>query len=258
MKKNLAALLLLPFVFSACAPSAAQLQKTMEDHPEILVKAIEKNPMPILEALNNGQEAAQNQMREKQLKEAEAKREAEFKNPLKPVIDESRAFMGSATAPVTIVEYTDFQCPYCGQGYQTLEEVKKMYGDKVRVFVKNLPLQGHPMAMPAAKRFEAIKLQDPKKAWAYYHAVFSDQRTLNQEEAKFLDAVAKKAGVNLAKMKTDMESKKVTDLIAADIAEANSFGIQGTPGFVVSGVSIRGAYPIDTFKSIIDRKLKGQ
>jgi protein-disulfide isomerase len=73
-----------------------------------------------------------------------------------------------------------------------------------------------------------------------------------------LDAVAKKAGVNLAKMKTEMESKKVTDLIAADIAEANSFGIQGTPGFVVSGVSIRGAYPIDTFKSIIDRKLKGQ
>ncbi|MGZ3695763.1 MAG: DsbA family protein [Bdellovibrionota bacterium] len=258
MKNKLITVAPLLFLLSACAPSASQLQKTFEDHPEILVKAIEKNPVAILEALGHAQELAQGAMREKAEKEAEAKREVEFKNPLKPVIDEKRSFMGPANAPVTIVEYTDFQCPYCGGGYQTIEQVKKAYGDKVRIFVKNLPLPMHPMAIPAAKRFEALKMQDPKMAWAYYNEVFSNQEQLNQEEVKFLDAVAKKVGANMAKLKKDMDSKAVADLIASDQAEAHSFGIDGTPGFIISGVSIRGNYPFETFKKVIDRKLKGE
>ena len=155
-----------------------------------------------------------------------------------------------------IVEYSDFQCPYCRRGFEVMNEVSQKYGPKIRFLYKNLPLPMHPMSMPAAKRFEAIALQNPKKAYQYHDEVFSHQDQLNSGGEKFLDSVAKKLGVDMAKMKTDMNSDKVNDRIHADMAEAEKFGISGTPGFLVGGVSIRGAYPFPAFQEIIDRKLK--
>ncbi|MBS1986089.1 MAG: thioredoxin domain-containing protein [Bdellovibrionales bacterium] len=242
-------------LLAACGPSPAQMTALLEKHPEILTNAIEKNPDTFMEAVQKAAQGAQQRMQAKAAKAEAEKFEAEFKNPLQPQIDPKRPVMGNSSAPITIVEYTDFQCPYCGRGYGTLEQVRKMYGDKVRVLVKNLPLPMHPMAMPAAKRFAALMQQSPDKAFAFYHAVFPNQQQLNEQGEKFLDAVAKKTGADLARMKKDMESEAVRSAIAADMAEAEKFGITGTPGFIVNGVSIRGAYPAETFKQIIDRKL---
>ncbi|RZA09807.1 MAG: thiol:disulfide interchange protein [Proteobacteria bacterium] len=233
---------------SACAPSASQLKSVLEEHPEILTGAIEKHPEQFMEALQKASEAAQ-------AKAEAAKMEELFKNPLNPEVIEARGFLGDAKAPLTIVEYTDFQCPYCSKGYETLEEVRKAYGDKVRVLVKNLPLPMHPQAMPAAQYFEALRLQDPAKAYAFYHEVFANQDGLNKDKEKFLDAAATKAGGNLAQLKKDIKGPKVKEAIAADMKEAESFEIQGTPGFVVGGIPLRGAYPLPFFKQIIDRRL---
>ncbi|MGZ6265262.1 MAG: DsbA family protein, partial [Bdellovibrionota bacterium] len=126
---------------------------------------------------------------------------------------------------------------------------------KVEFMFKNLPLPMHPMSMPAAKRFEAIALQSPEKAYKYHNEVFANQRELNAKGEKFLDEVAKKVGANVAQMKKDMDGEKVKARIQADMQEAEKFGISGTPGFIVQGVSIRGAYPFETFKGIIDKKL---
>lgn len=250
MKKNLfsASLILAIFSLSACAPTASQLKKTMEEHPEILVGAIEKNPEQFMNALQEASQSAEKRAEMAKLEEA-------FKNPLSPKIDEKRGFLGNADAPITIVEYTDFQCPYCSRGYANLEEVQKVYGDKVRVLVKNLPLPMHPMAMPAAQYFEALRLQDPKKANAFYHEIFPNQERLNKDEEKFLDATVAKVGGNLARVKKDMKSAQVKAAIEADMKEAEEFDIQGTPGFVVGGVPLRGAYPLPFFRQIIDRRL---
>jgi protein-disulfide isomerase len=260
MKKQFYFGLFLPFLvgaLTACAPSAQQMSDLLEKHPEILTNAIEKNPDKFMVAVQKAAQAAQGKMQQAEQEEEKKRIDDEFKNPLKPVIDESRGFLGEKSAPITIVEYTDFQCPYCGRGYKTLEEVRKMYGDKVRVIVKNLPLPMHPLAIPAAKRFEAIRLKSPEKAYAFYHEVFPNQQSLNEKGEKYLDSVVTKVGANLAQVKKDMDSDAVKAKIDADTAEADKFDIKGTPGFVINGVSIRGAYPADTFKTIIDRELGG-
>lgn len=239
---------------AGCASSPDQLTKMLEDHPEILAKAIEKNPEVVMGALQKAAQKVQAKQGAAAEAEEEAKFEEEFKNPLKPELDSKRAFLGEASAPVTIVEYTDFECPFCARGYTTLEKVREAYPKKVRVLVKNLPLPMHPMAMPAARRFEALKLQSPEKGYAFYHEVFKNQRGLKDGE-KYLDATVKKVGGDLARVKKDMNSDAIVDLIKKDMAEAESFGISGTPGFVVNGVTVRGAYPVEHFKKIIDRHM---
>jgi len=156
------------------------------------------------------------------------------------------------------VEYSDFQCPYCQRGFGTVEEVRRKYGNKIRFVLKHLPLDFHGMAMPAAKRFEAIARQSDEKAYAFHDEVFANQERLVAEGEKFLDATAEKVGANVAKMKKDMESQDVRKTIQADMDEARKFGFSGTPGFIVGGVSLRGAYPAVRFEEIIDRRLKEQ
>ena len=89
-------------------------------------------------------------------KEADAEKnrmEEEFKNPKKPEIGDNRVIFGTKGAPITIVEYSDFQCPYCSKGYNTIKEVMAEYKGKVQVIYKHLPLDFHPEALPAAKYF---------------------------------------------------------------------------------------------------------
>jgi protein-disulfide isomerase len=239
-----------------CAPNASQVKKVLEENPSILFSAIEKDPEGFMMTIQKAQAAARAKMQENAEKEEMARQEAEAKHPLKPKLSPDRASKGSKTAPITIVEYSDFQCPFCGQGYATLQEVLEAYPGKIHFVFKNLPLTSmHPMAMPAAKRFEAIAMQSPALAYKFHNEVFENQETLNDKGEKFLDSVAKKIGANVARMKKDMESDKVRERIQDDMREAQSFGIQGTPGFVINGVSLRGAYPFPAFKEIIDKQL---
>lgn len=242
------------FVATACT-SKSQLEKVIEENPEIVFNAIKKNPKKFVETVNEAVRTAQESSREDEAKEEQARLEEEMKNPKKPVIEDGRVIFGPKNAPITIVEYSDFQCPYCSRGYNTVKEVHKMYGDKVRVVFKHLPLDFHPMAMPAAKYFEAIALQDPKKAEKFHDEVFTNQTMLNQDGEKFLKAAAKKVGANLAKVEKDINAESVQKRIAADMEEAKKFEFSGTPGFLINGVSLRGAYPAPEFKKIIDKQL---
>jgi protein-disulfide isomerase len=251
------ALLALVMIFGlvACSPSASQLKKTIENNPDILTNVIEKHPDKIMEALQTAARTAQQASREKETKEEESRREDEFKNPKIAEIPENRATRGPKDAPVTLIEYSDFQCPFCARGYQTVEAIESKYKGKVRFMYKHLPLDFHPLAMPAAKRFEAIALQDGSKAYKFHDKVFSAQEKLKDNGEKWLDTVAKDVGADVAKMKKDMEGEEVKKRIEADMAEARKFGFSGTPGFLVQGVSLRGAYPPEEFEKIIDRVL---
>jgi protein-disulfide isomerase len=244
------------FFLAACTPNKDQLQKVIEENPEIVFGAIEKNPDRFMGILEKASSQAQQRAQENAQKEEQARMDEEAKNPLKPALDPDRAYFGPETAAVTIVEYTDFECPYCKKGNEVLNQVKKAYGDKVRVLYKSLPLDFHPLAMPAAQRFEAIALQSAKKAYVFHDLVFDSQNKLASEGEKFLDAMVKKSGADLTQVKKDMNSEKVKARIAADMEEAARFGIRGTPGFVINGTSVRGAYPFETFKEIIDKNIK--
>ena len=200
-------------------------------------------PDPTMEAL-----------RARQAQQEEQRIANELENPVPVDLPAERAVKGPKKAPITIVVYSDFQCPYCSKGAETVEEVVKKYGKKIRYAFKHLPLSFHPMAMPAAKYFEAIAMQSPVKAYQYHDEVFQHQSRLS-EGVPYLDEVAKKLKVNEKKLKADIESETVTKRLAADAEEARKAGITGTPGFNVAGVVLKGAYPIEAFSLIIDKKL---
>jgi protein-disulfide isomerase len=245
----------LAMVLAAGCTSKQQIEKVIQDNPDIVFQAIKKNPKKFVDIVNEAVKTAQESAREDEAKQEQVRMDEEMKHPKVPVIEEGRVIFGNKGAPITIVEYSDFQCPYCGRGFQTVKEIEKTYGDKVRIVFKHLPLEFHPMAMPAAKYFEAIAMQDPAKAEKFHDEVFSNQKELGADGDKYLQSVTKKVGANLAKVKKDMNSESVQKRIATDMEEAKKFEFSGTPGFLINGVSLRGAYPAPEFKKIIDKQL---
>jgi len=257
MKSKLSLFVLAPVMALALASCASesQIKAALEKNPDILFNAIEKNPEKFMDTVQKAAQMAQRKGQEDQEKEERARVENELKNPLTPDLPSDRAYKGPSDAPITLVEYSDFQCPYCERGFRVVQQILKAYPGKVRFLFKNLPLPNHPLAMEGSLRFEAIALQDPVKAYKFHDEIFANQSKLNSGGEKWLDSLAAKVGANVAKMKKDMQGDVVRGRIEADMAEAEKFGISGTPGFVVAGVSVRGAYPFETFKEIIDKKL---
>lgn len=251
--------LLLPALlvsFVACTPSKNGLKKVLVENPDILFEVIEKHPDQFLETVNKAAREAQVRQRQKQAEEESQQFEEEFKNPKKPEITSKMAFSGPKDAPITIVEYSDFECPYCSRGFRSVQQVKEKYKGKVKFIYKHLPLDFHPLAMPAAKYFEAVAMQGAEKAYKFHDYVFENQNKLKSGKQKFLDEAVEKAGANLAQVKKNLDSADIQARIDADIAEARKFGISGTPGFLINGVSLKGAYPAEKFYEIIERHLK--
>ena len=233
----------------------AKMSKALQEDPTILTNAIEKHPAEFITALQNAAKNAQESMAK--VKEDEEKKQLEesFTKPLVAEIRSDEAIRGPKDAPITLVEYSDFECPFCTRGNETVEKLMKKYDGKIRFIYKHLPLSFHDKAMISAQYFEAIRLQNSEKAFAFHDAIFKNQSKL-KEGAAFLDSAAKKVGADMVKLKKDLNSDAVKNRIAADIAEAGKFGMSGTPGFLINGVPVRGAYPPEHFISIVEELQK--
>ncbi len=194
----------------------------------------------------------QQEVRKKQEEQAGAEMENQFKNPVQIPAGSSPS-KGEANAKVTIIEFSDFQCPYCQRGMQTMQAVMKKYPKDVKLVFKNLPLPFHENALPSAKAALAAGKQG--KFWEMHDAFFANQSKLSPE---FYEEQAKTLGLNLEKFKKDMESEEIAKQIKDDQELAQKNQISGTPGFFVNGVAVRGAYPEDHFSKIIDRWLAGK
>ncbi|WP_409477265.1 DsbA family protein [Pseudobdellovibrio sp. HCB154] len=245
-------------LLASCAPSAKQIKEAVEKDPSIVFTAIEKAPDQFIEVVMKAQQSAQKVAGERAQQEEQKQREEEFKNPLKPEVEEGRVIFGNKSAPITIVEYSDFQCPYCSRGYTTMKELKKQYGDKVRFVFKHLPLDFHPLAIPAARYFEAIAMQDHAKAEKFHDLVFENQGQMQSKGEGLFKELAKKAGADIKKLEASLKDEKISKRIEADTEEARKFNMSGTPGYLINGISLRGAYPLAAFKEIIDRQLSAK
>jgi ankyrin repeat protein/predicted DsbA family dithiol-disulfide isomerase len=173
-----------------------------------------------------------------------------------PVIDTNRIVRGNPKAPITIFEYTDFQCPYCRYGAVTVDEVMARYEGQVRLILKQLPLPLlHPMAMSCARYFEAISMQSADKAWAFYDRIFLDQRALADGEP-YLQKVASDLGVDMKQLEQDLRSPGIQGRIVADLKESERYKFDGVPVFIVNGQLIEGAQPPEKFFEVIDAALR--
>lgn len=247
MKHIIYIILTIPF-FTGC--TADFLKKIISDNPDIIVESIKKNPSMYLNALMDAQRADAKNRRKKQMAEELEKQQKEFDNPKKPELKKSRMYLGDKKAPITIVEYFDFQCGYCAKVVPTIKELIKTYPKDVRVLLKHKPL--FPGSADAAAYFEAVGMQSSKKAQKFHDMVFAKPRAIKLSE-KFLKQLSKKLKVNMTKLKKDL--KIARDIVESDSKEAQKFGFSGTPGFLVGGVSVPGAVPLGVFKKIIDKHL---
>lgn len=239
-------------VLTGCSPSPDQLRDELVKHPEIVLAAIEAHPEAFISAL---QKAASRTAAAADTPEAQRQRLDEaFAHRQVPVITR-RAVLGNPSAPVTIVEYSDFQCPYCRAEREVLVQLMREYGDRLRLVVKHTPLQMHPLAMPAALMYEAVARQDPMAAYRFYDDLFTHQDQLQAEGERYLTVAARAAGVDSSRARADAGSAEVRAVVAADLEEGRRFGFTGTPGFLINGVALMGAHPIGDFEQIINRHL---
>jgi len=251
---NAALIALLAGTAAACSrsPSPEALEKTLNEHPEILYRVIQKHPTEFIDALNKALLLARQQQGNAS---QEQRQEAEFRNPKVPVITDSRAVRGDVRAPVTIVEYTDFQCPYCRREHEVLQNVLAKYAGRVRLVIKQTPLDNHAQAMPAARMFEALAMQNPQAAWAFHDDLFANAAALQERGPAYIEEAARRTGVDMERAMRDARSPQVTAIIEQDRAEARQFGFSGTPGVLINGVSFDGAYPQEDLEKVIDRHL---
>lgn len=175
--------------------------------------------------------------------------------PARPVFEVNVAdapFKGGADAKVTIVEYSDFQCPFCSKGATVTAELEKKYGKKVKIAFKNFPLPFHSQARIAAEAALCGNDQSVNFFWKMHDAMFADQTKLDKEN---LIQTAKKAGLKEADFKACLEAGKFKAKIEEDIAQGQKIGIKSTPTFFINGKLVSGAQPIEVFSEVIDEEL---
>lgn len=174
------------------------------------------------------------------------------KRPKFDVIVGDAPTFGPNDAKVTIVEFSDFQCPYCAKGADLLKEIKKKYGSKVKVAFKNFPLEFHKQAKTAAVAALCAKEQSVDKFWSMHDKMFENQNELALEALK---KTAKSIGLDSKKFDACLDSKKYLAKVEADYAEGQAIGVKSTPTFFVNGMIVNGAQPIEVFSELIDQEL---
>jgi protein-disulfide isomerase len=158
---------------------------------------------------------------------------------------------GPAAAPVEVVEFSDFECPFCLRAYPTVNQVLSTYGDRIRFVYRNYPLPNHPNARPAAEAAQCAAEQG--QFWQYYERLFADQTKLSSDGLKQSAAAL---GLDAGRFNACLDTHKYKDRVESDIKDGNEAGVSGTPAFFINGRMITGAQPFEAFKRIIDEELE--
>jgi len=157
---------------------------------------------------------------------------------------------GNPAAPVTIVEFSDYQCPFCARVNPTLAKIREAYGDRVKIVFKDYPLPNHPQAPKAAEAARCAGEQN--KYWEMHDAMFANQRAL---EVPSLKQTARAIGLNGATFDGCLDSGKWQATIRAGSELGEQMGVNSTPTLYVNGRAVIGAMPFENFKQIIDEEL---
>lgn len=172
-----------------------------------------------------------------------------------PAVSSKDPMWGNRNAPVTLVLFSDFECPFCTKVEATLTQLKEKYGpDKLRVIWKSNPLPFHKNARPASIAAEAVfRLGGSKAFWKFHELAFANQRGgLTPEN---FEAWAAQAGVDKGKFKELVNNPELGQKVDADMAVGKAAGVTGTPASFINGVFLSGAQPIEKFTQIIDEQL---
>ena len=160
--------------------------------------------------------------------------------------------IGPETAPITIVEFSDFQCPYCSRVVPTIKEIAARYPEQVRIVFRHLPLSFHAQARIAA--YGSICAGNQGRFWDYHDVLFENQRALQREQ---LSAYASSLDLDMESFEACMSAQETEALVAADLEAAERLGATGTPAFFINGIFLNGAQPFEAFDALIQEELSG-
>src|SRR5690348_7370797 len=237
-------------------PDVEQLQRALLAHPEIVYAVIRAHPADFIRVVDSAADQARTQLRA----DAETTMQNQIRDGLlhpRTVPLDHRVALGNASAPITVVEYSDFQCPFCRGERSVLVDLLKKYPTRVRLVLKHTPLDIHPMARPAARLFEAIARRNPMAAYRFYDDLFEHQEMLNRDGTRFLAEAARRALASDAMARAalrEADGETIEAVVRADEEEGRRLGFTGTPGFLIDGVPIQGAIPLSVFETIVNRQ----
>ena len=163
----------------------------------------------------------------------------------------SAPVLGVESAPVTVVEWSDFQCPFCTRVWPTLEKVREEYGDQVRIVFKHLPLPMHTKAPGAHAAAEAAHRQG--RFCEMHDRIFANPAAIGPEQ---YGVWAEEIGLDTDQFEVDSQSADVKGRVAADMEQAREVGVTGTPSFFINGRYLSGAQPYESFKRMIDEEIR--
>lgn len=217
------------FAAAAIPGHAADLTKAQVE--DIVAKYIAANGDKLVESITNAQ------LRKQQ-------------EAAKGIIRADNPVLGPATAPITIVEFSDFECPFCHKVQATVDQLRQRYSTRIRWVYKHYPLDFHPKAPPAAHASYAAHKQG--KFWEFSKQVWARQQYLSDD--LYLD-VAKNLKLDIAKFNADRNSAAAKKIVADDMADGTKVGVRGTPFFLINGTALSGAQPIEAFTQAIEAEL---
>ncbi|MFS0513550.1 DsbA family protein [Nostoc sp. UIC 10607] len=218
------------------AQAASRIDPQLEQQ---VLQIIREHPEEIIESVQAYQQ--QQQQKIKQVRQAFLQ---DLKTNPQTVIGESPT-TGSTQSKIVLIEFSDFQCPYCAEAHKTLKELLAKYPDTVRLVYKNFPLTSiHAEALPAATAAWAAHQQG--KFWEYHDALFTNQKQLG--EALYLD-IAKNLNLDLGKFKGNLTL--TTSAITKDIQLAEKLAVSGTPFFVINSPTFSGVVQLADIESIL-------
>lgn len=159
--------------------------------------------------------------------------------------------IGPDNAPVTIIEFSDYQCPYCQAWYQQVyQQLLASYPNQIHFVYRDLPLPMHPESVPAAEAADCAGEQGAY--WKYHDALFNQQYGLDRTA---YEHYASDLGLDMQSFKTCLDSQRYLSEVEADAADAARVGLNGTPSFVINGRVLVGALPLADFKAVVDEEL---
>jgi protein-disulfide isomerase len=230
-------------------PTDAEIQKVYDDNKaQLQGQTLDQVKPRIVEFLKQQKGAERQEVFLTELK-GKYKTSVALKPPKVEVSTAGRPARGPEAAPITIIEFSDYECPFCKRAEPTVKKVLDTYGDKVRLVYRHYPLEFHATARPAAEASACAAAQG--KFWEYHDKLFAS--------ADLSDATLKKlageVGLDQAKFDECFAKKQFKADIDKDVADASSVGVTGTPAFFINGRMISGAQPFEKFKEIIDDEL---
>lgn len=233
-------------------PSEEQVQQLFKDSAAQLPPgaSIEDFRPQIVQYLTRAQKQEKQRELMTQLRKG-AGVEVKFSQPRRQV-EAKGPSRGPDDAKVTIITFSDFECPFCGRAKDTVDQVMQAYAGKVRLVFRQFPLSFHPHAAKSAEA--SLCANEQGKFWEYHDELFKNQKSL---EVPQLKEHAKSVGLEAAKFDSCLDGNKFADQVKEDLEAGKTAGVSGTPAFFVNGIFISGAQPFDAFKRIIDEEIGG-